>query len=121
MESRASGRLVTWFDWGEYALWNMSPLLRVSLDGRRETIYSESVLTRYAEMVAATPDGLAYLRDLDPAYVWLPAALGGVSSWLQTHGYRIDLTTPRSFVAVRNDQPVLHLSDAPLTACFPGP
>ena len=35
------GRMVTYFDWGEYAIWHLSPRVRVSLDGRRETVYSD--------------------------------------------------------------------------------
>ena len=35
------GRVLTWFNWGEYALWQLAPAgIRVSIDGRRETVYS---------------------------------------------------------------------------------
>ena len=34
-----SGNLWTSFDWGEYAIWHFGPVLRVSIDGRRETVY----------------------------------------------------------------------------------
>jgi hypothetical protein len=120
-DASISGRMVTWFDWGEYAIWHLSPAIRVSLDGRRETIYSDAVLKNHDEMDAATPQGLAYLQSLDPDYVWLPASLTKVRSWLSTHGYRIDIDTPRSFVAVRASLPVVQAGEAPLSACFPGP
>jgi len=113
--------MVTWFDWGEYAIWHLGPQLRVSLDGRRETVYSDAVLKGHDELDAGTREGLAYLQDLQPDYVWLPAMLTSVSEWLAGHGYRIDVQTPRSFVAVRENLPVVHASDAPLPACFPGP
>ena len=32
------GKLLTWFDWGQYAIWHFAPNLKVSLDGRRETV-----------------------------------------------------------------------------------
>ena len=32
------GRLLVWFDWGEYAIWHMGPGVQVSFDGRRETV-----------------------------------------------------------------------------------
>ena len=51
----------------------------------------------------------------------LPARFSGPRDWLRTHGYRIDLQTPESFVAARADQPVLSLSDSARTSCFPGP
>jgi hypothetical protein len=40
-ESGVSGNLATFFVWGEYAIWYLSPQLKVSFDGRRETVYSE--------------------------------------------------------------------------------
>jgi hypothetical protein len=121
VDARINGRMVTWFDWGEYAIWHLSPSVRVSLDGRRETMYSDVVLRAHDEMDAGTPEGLAYLQRLDPDYVWLPARLTKVSAWLADHGYRLDVQTPRSFVAVRAGLPVVKISDAPLASCFPGP
>jgi hypothetical protein len=121
VDGRVNGRMVTWFDWGEYAIWHLSPSVRVSLDGRRETVYGDDVLRNHAEMNAGTREGLAYLQRLDPDYVWLPATLTNVSDWLAEHGYRIDVRTARSFVAVRGTLPVVKVSEAPITACFPGP
>jgi hypothetical protein len=40
-ESGVSGNLAIYFNWGEYAIWHLSPRIRVSIDGRRETVYSE--------------------------------------------------------------------------------
>jgi len=120
-DAHVSGKMVTWFDWGEYEIWHLGPQVRVSLDGRRETVYSDAVLKGHDELDAGTREGLAYLQDLQPDYVWLPAMLTSVSEWLAGHGYRIDVQTPRSFVAVRENLPVVHASDAPLPACFPGP
>ena len=34
------GNVATFFDWGEYIIWHLSPHVRVSVDGRRETVYS---------------------------------------------------------------------------------
>lgn len=114
------GKLVTWFDWGEFALWHFGPKLRVSMDGRRETIYSDSVLAGHYALYAGTPEGLAYLERLDPDYVWLPLSHSRVREWAQTHGYRVDVTSAESFIAVRHDRPRLRVPDAPASACFPG-
>src|SRR6185503_13838357 len=43
-ENQATGRLVVWFDWGEYVSWHFGPALKVSMDGRRETVYSAAML-----------------------------------------------------------------------------
>jgi hypothetical protein len=119
--SKPHGKIVTFFDWGEYAIWHLSPSLQVSIDGRRETVYSETVLEEHDAMNAGTPDGIAYLQRLDPEYVWLPARFGRLRGWLETHGYRIDLHTEQSFVAVRADQPPVTPNGAPEGGCFPGP
>ena len=41
--SGARGSLAIHFDWGEYAIWHLSPLIKVSDDGRRETVYPDRV------------------------------------------------------------------------------
>jgi hypothetical protein len=123
--SNLSGRMVTFFDWGEYAIWHLSPSLRVSIDGRRETVYSDRVLEGHDAMNGATAEGIAYLQGLNPDYVWLPIASSRLRDWLAANGYRIDRQTDESFLAVRADRPTLadiNMSDTrTLTACFPGP
>ncbi len=66
------GRMVTFFDWGEFAIWYLPPGLRISMDGRRETVYSQQTIDRHLELFQGTRAGIAYLRQLDPDYVWLP-------------------------------------------------
>jgi hypothetical protein len=120
--SRAEpGRLVTLFDWGEYAIWQFGPRLRVSIDGRRETVYSDARLAEADAIVAGSAAGLATLETWRPEYVWLPARSAATKQWLVAHGYRIDADTSRAFVAVRGDLPALVGSVEPvLPACFPG-
>ena len=43
-DSGVSGNMAVFFDWGEYAIWHLSPRIRVSVDGRRETVYSDKIL-----------------------------------------------------------------------------
>jgi hypothetical protein len=39
----ASGNMVVPFDWGEYVIWHLGPRVKVSIDGRRETVYPDAV------------------------------------------------------------------------------
>jgi hypothetical protein len=39
--TRGPARLAVDFNWGEYAIWHVGPRIKVSVDGRRETVYSE--------------------------------------------------------------------------------
>jgi hypothetical protein len=112
---------VTSFNWGEYAIWHLGPRLRVSIDGRRETVYSERRIVENEAVVAGTPAGLELLAHWRPEYVWLPATSVATRAWLTQHGYRIELETRRSFVAVRGDlQPLASpASSVSLAACFP--
>jgi hypothetical protein len=66
------GRMLTWFDWGEYAIWSLSPKIRVSIDGRRETIYSDNVIAQHDAIYSGEGEWKMELEDLDPDYVWLP-------------------------------------------------
>jgi hypothetical protein len=40
-QSGVRGNMAVPFDWGEYVLWHLGPGVKVSIDGRRETVYSD--------------------------------------------------------------------------------
>ena len=117
------GRLVTFFDWGQYAIWHLSPRLLVSMDGRRETVYSDARLDEHGAILRGTPEGLFVLEEWQPEYVWLPATSHVTKNWLISRHYRLEHDSDRSFIAARRDlpplpKPVLLTADA--VACFPG-
>jgi hypothetical protein len=114
-----SGRLWTNFNWGEYAIWHFGPALRVSVDGRRETVYSDDVLQRQYAAERGEPAAIQAMIALHPDIAWLPADLTRTRNALTAAGYRVDVTTPQSFVAVRSDHPPLTVSRTALPACFP--
>jgi hypothetical protein len=122
LRGASPGRLVTFFNWGEYAIWHLSPDLRVSMDGRRETVYSDARLREHDAILSGSPEGIAALEGWQAEYVWLPAGSTGTRDWLLAHGYRLDFQSDRSFVAVRRDLPPLRsASGLPASApCFPG-
>jgi hypothetical protein len=68
-------RLLVWFDWGEYAIWHLSPAMRVSIDGRRETVYSASVQNRHVQFFFDGPGASDLPREIGADYVWIPAWL----------------------------------------------
>jgi hypothetical protein len=107
LEHAPPGRLVTFFNWGEYALWHFGPRLRVSMDGRRETVYTDTRLLEHDAIVRGTDLAFSTLAGWNAEYVWLPARSSATRAWLLANGYRLEKETPRSFVAVRRDLPVL--------------
>jgi hypothetical protein len=48
-QSGASGNLAVQFGWGEYAIWHLEPDVRVAIDGRRETVYPDSIYEEYLD------------------------------------------------------------------------
>jgi hypothetical protein len=58
------GRLAVLFDWGSYAIWHLSPRVHVSIDGRREAVYSPAQLAEHATFLYGSPGWRAPLdRD----------------------------------------------------------
>jgi len=64
-ESGVRGNLAVYFDWGEYALWHVSPRIKVSVDGRRETVYPDEIYTMNVNFWTGLGDWDALLRYHD--------------------------------------------------------
>jgi len=117
--SGLSGRVWTTFDWGEYVIWHAGPALRVSIDGRRETVYSDAVLEWQRAAERGEPAALGRMLALAPEYVWLPVTRTVARAALTARGYRVDVATPESFIAVRHDLPRLPATAIASPPCFP--
>jgi hypothetical protein len=111
----ADTRLVTWFNWGECAIWHLSPSgVQVSMDGRRETVYSDRVLREhFAFYQNAEPDSWRYPDQIGADYVWLPSDIAAVTA-LRTHGWRPIFESSTSVVLAR------HASDERIARATPG-
>jgi hypothetical protein len=118
-DNQLRGRLLTWFDYGEIAIWHLSPGLRVSYDGRRETVYSGAVQDAHRSFYG-NPADAGYARALGADYVWLPRRLPVVAA-LEKDGWIGIFRGPDSVVFAREPGP--YVQPAPWTGprCFPGP
>lgn len=69
--SGTGGNLAVFFNWGEYVIWHLAPEYRVSMDGRRETVYPDSIYQEHLNFVFGTRDWDAVLdeRPTDVALV----------------------------------------------------
>jgi hypothetical protein len=115
-----TGRLWTTFNWGEYAIWHFGPALRVSIDGRRETVYSDDVLEWHRAVERAEPAALERMTAAAPDYVWLPAKHSATRDYLEQHGYRVTVATDQSYVAMRaGSEGVVPVARPAFSACFP--
>jgi hypothetical protein len=119
------GRMVTYFDWGQYAIWHKPDAMRVSMDGRRETIYTARSVDLHLDMYLALSDGLAYFESLRADYVWVPRelplakTLAASPDWVPVYRSDRSIILARSGVA----EAALPIRDgAPAQCrCFPGP
>ncbi|MGB9739637.1 hypothetical protein [Chloroflexus sp.] len=61
-ESGFRGNLMCDFGWGQYLIWHLGPLVKVGMDGRRETVYASDVYAEYINFHFGTGDWEAILR-----------------------------------------------------------
>jgi hypothetical protein len=121
LERQAGGAdVLTFFDWGQYAIWHLSPEIRVSLDGRRETVYSDALIQAHARLYNGEP-GSAMLPDrLGADLVWLPVDFPAVQR-LERAGWKRAFHGPVSVVLEREpERPVVRVATPDKQArCFP--
>ena len=122
-ENSPGARVLTWFDWGEYALWQLSPAgIRVSMDGRRETIYSARVLRDHERFYQGSADMVDYPERIGADRVWLPSHFPIIEQ-LKRRGWRTLLDTGQSVVLGRGSGPIAARSVTPASGpdIFPWP
>ena len=118
-DNQLRGRLLTWFDYGQIVIWHLSPGLRVSYDGRRETVYSRAVQDAHNRLYRSAA-AAGYARALGADYIWLPRRLPVVAA-LEQDGWIAIFGGADSVVLAREPGP--YVQPAPWTGprCFPGP
>jgi len=117
-ENNATGRLVVWFDWGEYVSWHFGPALKVSMDGRRETVYSAATLQAHNAFFRDQPGAREFLERLSPDYVWLPRSLP-VSARIADWGWMPIFETGTSTVWARGHHSAWRPPPPVTSSCFP--
>ncbi len=111
-DNRLEGRMLTWFDWGEYAIWHLSPAIRVSIDGRRETVYTDDVTAKHLAFYSGAEGSQGYPDVIGADFVWLPRELPAVQKLLAS-GWRPAFEGPVSVVLTRSQTPPTVRSSSP--------
>jgi len=115
------GRMITWFGWGQYVIWHLSPEVKVSFDGRRETVYSERFGDNHVRLYWTPEQAGDFLGELDAELAWLPKDLP-LSRFLENAGWFKVFEGSRSMVLSRAARDALpQTAAAPAARCFPGP
>ena len=120
VRNQFSGRMLTFFDWGEYAIWFLAPRIKVSLDGRRETVYSEAFVASHTRLYKDPASERAFLQRLAPDYAWLPTFLPLVDE-LEHDGWTRLYSGPVSVILAHRPVAVVAATPPTSPACFPGP
>lgn len=71
--SGVRGNLAVPFNWGEFAIWNLWPDCRVSMDGRYETAYPDETVRLVEQFFAGAPAGEPLLNQHRTDHVLAPA------------------------------------------------
>jgi hypothetical protein len=71
-DNHLSGKLLVYYDWGEYVSFLLYPHFRVAIDGRYETVYPPEVCQIYWDFSFARPNWKAFLEQYPPDFILLP-------------------------------------------------
>ena len=123
----AGTRVLVWFNWGEYAIWHLSPRMKVSIDGRRETVYSENLQTRHFDFYFDRAGGATLPEDLRADYVWVPRVLPAVRRlrsdrrWIAIYDGQQSVIFERAGLTHPPETASVVAEVAPANRFFPGP
>jgi hypothetical protein len=103
--ARVAANLAIDFNWGEFAIWHLGPNVKVSMDGRRETVYSQDILNEYLQfesgrigwdrLLDRSETEFALVRAQSASYLGLKSKPG----WVLIHDDHV------SGLFVRSDSP----------------
>jgi hypothetical protein len=104
-QANATGNLVVHFDWGEYALWHLGPRMKVSIDGRRETVYSERSYAENLRFTNGVGDWDRLLKKPETELALVSRAFPVFNLMQLTSGWKLAYEDPISGIFVRQGSP----------------
>jgi hypothetical protein len=107
-DSGVSGNMAVLFDWGEYALWHLSPRIKVSVDGRRETVYPDGVRTENLNFLTGIGDWDAVLRNHDTHLALVSTKRPTFNLMTLQPGWRLAYEDSVAAIFAREDPPLIH-------------
>jgi hypothetical protein len=125
LEAQRGGRLIVWFDWGQYAIWHLAPDFKVSTDGRRETVYSADLHERHLRFFFDAPGGGTLPDQVGADWIWLPQHLQAVqrlastAEWTKVYADDISVIFRRASAATFPHRPAFTATS--YSRRFPGP
>jgi hypothetical protein len=105
-QTNATGNLAVHFDWGEYALWHLGPRIKVSVDGRRETVYSERSYAENLRFINGVGDWDRLVRKPETHVALVSRAFPVFNLMQLTAGWTLAYEDPISGIFVRQTSPL---------------
>lgn len=112
-------RVVVYFDFGEYAIFHLRNQLQVSIDNRRETVYSDRVVQANLQFARGSDPGYADRIGADA--VWWPKANAHVLAPLERSGWVRRFEGPRTIILLKTRGDLVRGRNAVGSPCFPNP
>lgn len=104
-QSEVSGNLMIDFNWGEYAIWQLSPRIKVGMDGRRETVYPEKLYNEYKEFYSGIGNWDSVLKDYPTDMVLLQSVSAPANLLKLSPDWQLVYSDKLSTLFVRRDSP----------------
>jgi hypothetical protein len=105
-ESAARGNLAGMFGWGEYVIWHLGPGVKVSIDGRRETVYSDRVYDENLAFHSGVGDWDAVLRNEATQFALVSKARPTFNLMKLSPGWVAVYEDPSAGIFVRDGSPL---------------
>lgn len=83
------GNAVVTFNWGEYIIWHLGPEVQVSIDGRRETIYSKEMLRANLDFADGAHEWDRLLESASTDFVIQATGTPGAGLMASRAGWRL--------------------------------
>jgi hypothetical protein len=96
------GNLAVFFNWGEYALYHLYPAVRVSIDGRYETVYPGDVVQANWDFTRGVPGSERFLDTYAADFALYPRDTGAARWLAGASGWSVVLEDPL-FVLYRRE------------------
>ena len=130
-QSRFHGNMVVPFDWGEYVIWHLGPEVKVSIDGRRETVYSDQSYRQSLDLARGSGAWDALLKTGSPTdLILIPkrwpvvVPLSRMTGWISLYQDSYCIIFAREGLPDLDrivQTPVPTLPDNGNRVCFPAP
>jgi hypothetical protein len=104
-ESGVQANLAIHFDWGLYAIYHLSPAVKVSLDGRRETGYRPEVYLESFQFVYGQGAWDTLLTKYDTELVLVPTGSAAFNLMRSRPGWQLLHEDPLAGLFGRDDHP----------------